>query len=885
MRQSDAAEYFRGQLSHIDEPTAPFGLLDVRGDGSQILEARQELEAALSERIRGQAQRLGMSAAALFHAAWALVVARTSGRDEVVFGSVLSGRLQGTAGEQQILGMFINTLPLRVQLQGQGVEQLVRQTHSELVKLLKYEQVSLAEAQRCSGIKGAAPLFTSLLNYRHTPPEQERALAGMHTLGGHERTNYPLTLSVDDLGAGFVLTAQTDRRLEPQRLVGYLHTAVQGLIEALERAPARHMLTVSILPETERRQVLEAFNETRMAYPGEKLIHELFEEQVERTPRAPAVVYEQERLSYEELNRRANQVAHYLREQGVGPDQLVGLCVERSVEMVVGLLGILKAGGAYVPLDPGYPRERLSYMLADAAPGVVLTQERLRDVLPETSARVVTLDGWQWSQIGERPQTNPVVVGLNAKHLAYVIYTSGSTGQPKGVMLEHAGLCNLVMSQRQDLDVQPGSHVLQFASLSFDAYTWEWITALSGGACCCLASREDLMPGAPLLTTLRRQRITHTLLSPSVLSALPSNEGLESLSTLIVGGEACPPELARRWAQGRRLLNAYGPTESTVYASMHRWHPQDIGTLPIGRPIANTRIYILDEHREPVGIGITGEIYIGGAGVARGYLNRAELTQERFVRDPFSEDPQARIYKTGDLGRWQADGNIEYLGRNDSQVKIRGFRIELGEIEAQLSRHAGVREAVVLAREDRPGEKRLVGYVTRAPGTEVSVEELRAHVQSALPEYMVPGAIAVLESLPLTANGKLDRKGLPAPDMEAYARQEYEAPRGELEETLAGIWQQLLSVERVGRHDNFFALGGHSLLAVQFLERLPRDLPTTLPLTVFFEKPTIRQLSDYMSEHRQNRFNALLSRVTEMSEDEVISLLEAKKLRANPEVS
>jgi amino acid adenylation domain-containing protein len=505
-----------------------------------------------------------------------------------------------------------------------------------------------------------------------------------------------------------------------------------------------------------------------------------------------------------------------------------------------------------------------------------------------------------------------VAVGLQAKHLAYVIYTSGSTGQPKGVMLEHAGLCNLLMSQLQDLDVQPGSNVLQFASLSFDACTWEWITALSGGACCCLASREDLMPGAPLLATLRRQRITHTLLSPSVLSALPSNEGLESLNTLIVGGEACPPELARRWAQGRRLINAYGPTESTVYASLHRWHPQDIGTLPIGRPIANTQIYILDECRQPVPVGVVGEIYIGGAGVARGYLNRPELTQERFVRDPFSggetytshgggreagpwsdgeraertqPDAQARMYRTGDLGRWRADGKLEYLGRNDHQVKIRGFRIELGEIEVQLSRHAGVREAVVLAREDSPGEKRLVGYVTLLPGTEVSVEKLRAHVQAVLPEYMVPSAVVVLENLPLTANGKLDRRALPAPDSEAYARQEYEAPQGELEESLAQIWQQLLSVERVGRHDNFFALGGHSLLAVQFLERLRRDLPSTLPLTVLFEKPTIRELSDYMSEHRQSRFDALLSRVTEMSEDEVVSLLEAKKLRANSEAS
>ena len=845
MSQNDAVAYFRSQLGHIDESTAPFGLQDVRGDGSQIVEAHQGLEAALAERIRRETRRLGMSAAALFHAAWALVAALTSGRDEVVFGSVLSGRLQGTAGEQQMLGMFINTLPLRVQLQGQSVDQAICQTQRELVNLLKYEQVSLAETQRCSGIEGEAPLFTSLLNYRHTPESHDRALPGVRTLAGQERTNYPLTVSVDDLGRGFSLTAQTDRRLEPQRVLGFLLVAAAGLVVALESAPDRPILAVSILPEGERRLVLETFNTTRAVYPRETLVHEWFEEHAEHAPQANAVVYERERLSYEELNRRANQVAHYLRELGVGPDVLVGLCVERSIEMMVGLLGILKAGGAYVPLDPGYPSERLSFMLADAAPMVLLTQEKLRSSLPQTGARVVTLDG-HWAQIGERARTNPVAVGLNAKRLAYVIYTSGSTGRPKGVMLEHAGLRNLLMAQREELDIGPGSNLLQFASLSFDACTWEWVTALSAGACCCLASRQDLLPGSALLATLRRHKVTHALLTPSVLSMLPSSEGLESLNTLVVGGEACPPDLARRWAQGRRLLNAYGPTESTVYASMHRWHTRDVGTVPIGRPIANMRIYILDVHREPVAVGVVGEIYIAGVGVARGYLNRPELTQERFARDPFTDDPRARIYRTGDLGRWLPDGSIEYLGRNDHQVKIRGFRIELGEIEAQLSRYAGIREAVVLAREDSPGEKRLVGYVTLLPHIEVRVEELRAHLQAFLPEYMTPAAIVVLESLPLTANGKLDRRALPTPNLGAYERQVYEAPQGELEETLAGIWQQLLSVERVGRHDSFFALGGHSLLAVQFLERLRQKLPTKVPLTVLFEKPTVALLSVFL---------------------------------------
>ena len=849
--RQDAQEFFRSKLAQISESTAPFGLMDVHGDGSQIEEGREELSAELSQRVRKQARKRGVSSATLFHAAWGLVVARTSARDDVVYGSVLSGRLQGSAGAQRILGMFINTLPLRLQLGRKAVEELVEQTQRELVELLRYEQVSLSRAQSYSGIEGTVPLFTALLNYRHSAPNRQASYSsakqlsesGIQLLSAQERTNYPIAMSVDDLGEGFRLTAQTDRRIDPHRVTSYLRTAIQAMVEALESAPQTPVLMLSILPEAERRQVLELFNATWAHYPQEKLIHELFEKQVERTPEAIAVVYEGVQLTYAQLNARANQLARYLRDQGVEPDQLVGICVERSLEMVLGLLGILKAGGAYVPLDPSYPAERLAYMLRDAAPKVLLTQERLRETVPQSGAEVIALDG-DWSEIAQQPVSNldGRTLGQHSRQLAYVIYTSGSTGEPKGVMVEHRSVCNLFAAQAV-FEVGTSSRILQFASISFDASVFEMVMALCRGASLHVVRPELVLTGEELVRVVSERQVTHLTLTPSVLATIPEQADLSSIQTLITAGEALSRSQVERASVGRRLFNAYGPTEATVWASLH---PCSVGEVdvPIGRPISNTQIYILDGERQPLPIGVVGEIYIGGAGVARGYLKRPELTAERFVKDPFQADHPARMYRTGDLGRWRADGTIEYLGRNDSQVKIRGYRIELGEIEAQLVLHALVSEAVVLAREDAPGEKRLVAYVIpQEKDATLSVEELRNQLKGALPEYMVPSAFVVLESLPLTANGKLDRRALPAPDQDSYARQEYEAPQGELEIALAGIWQELLRVERVGRQDNFFELGGHSLLAVQVVVRVADRFAVRISVRDLLSAPTLQRLA------------------------------------------
>jgi amino acid adenylation domain-containing protein len=611
--------------------------------------------------------------------------------------------------------------------------------------------------------------------------------------------------------------------------------------------PQRPVSRLPLMRDDERRRIVELFNETQVAYPTGKLIHELFQEQVERAPEALALTYGERQLTYRQLNSRANRLAHALSARGLRPDERVALCMARGVEMIIGLLGILKAGGAYVPLDGSYPAERLRFMVEDSAPIIVITQEALKDVLPTGDIPVVVLD-MDSDEIREKPDTNVMAarIGLRPQHLASIIYTSGSTGRPKGVMVEHAGLCNLAYMQMQSFDVQPGSRVLQFASLSFDACTWECLMALCSGACLCIASREELAPGEPLLRTLRAQNVTHATLPPVALAALPEGSDLR-LKTLIVAGEPCPVSLAQKWGSGRCFINAYGPTEATVCASIHQYAPSDSGSLPIGRPIPNTQIYILDKHDQPVPIGVIGEIHIGGVGVTRGYWNRTELTSQRFVGDPFRGNGSGRMYRTGDLGRWRIDGTIEFVGRNDHQVKLRGFRIELGEIEVQLLRHTQVKEAVVVAREDVQNDKRLVAYVVvnRTSGSQMalSVEDLRMHLATVLPEHMIPSAFVMLEAVPLTPNGKVNRQALPVPGSTAYVRQYYEPPLGNEEQVLAGIWQSLLRVERIGRHDNFFELGGHSLLATRVVARIRELLHVELPLKALFETPKLAQLA------------------------------------------
>lgn len=594
--------------------------------------------------------------------------------------------------------------------------------------------------------------------------------------------------------------------------------------------------TLPPLTEAERHQILVAWNATTAPFPDRHCLHHLFEAQAAERPDAIAISFEGQNLTYGELNRRANQVAHYLQKRGVGPETRVGLALERSITLMVGLLGILKAGGAYVPLDPAYPPERLAFMLADAQVPVLLTQAHLIGRVPAPHATIIPLDS-DWPCIAEEHETNPTN-GVTPENLAYVIYTSGSTGQPKGVMVAHRGVCNLAVATPRLLKISPNSRVLQFFSLSFDGAVWEIFPTLSSGARLHLARPERLMDREELVSLLAAEGITHVTLPPSILAALPPAE-LPALKTLIVAGEACPAGLVARWAQGRDFFNAYGPTEATVCASLYLCPPNEVQAPPIGRPIANTELYILDSDLQPVPVGVAGELYIGGVGLARGYLNRPDLTQEKFIPHPFSSQPDARLYKTGDLARYRPDGNVEFVGRLDHQVKIRGFRIELGEIETVLRQHPHVVEAVVVAREtgQRLDEKQLVAYFVPEPQTQLTPVELRNFLKQILPDYMIPSTFVKLAALPLSPAGKIDRQALPIPDPRLV--ETFDLPRTPLEVALAGIWAEVIGVPQVSLEDNFFELGGHSLLAAQVIARLREMFQIEVPLRRLFESPTL----------------------------------------------
>ncbi|HEV3051303.1 MAG TPA: amino acid adenylation domain-containing protein, partial [Longimicrobium sp.] len=563
-------------------------------------------------------------------------------------------------------------------------------------------------------------------------------------------------------------------------------------------------------------------------------IHELFQVQAARTPYATAVVFGADSLTYAELDHAANRLANHLRRRGVRPETRVGICLERGPELVVSLLAVLKAGGAYVPLDPAYPAERLAFMLADSGAPLLLTRLPLPDGLAPHAVEVVCLDADRERIEAESAQAPAVEVSPD--HAAYVIYTSGSTGTPKGVMVPHRGVPNLAYAQARRFGIDNTSRVLQFASFSFDAAVAEVFDALLAGATLVMASREALLPGAELLETLRRGRVTVATLPPSVLAVL-SPEDLPELRTVVSAGEAVDAATVERWSMDRVFVNAYGPTETTVCATTARCEAD--GRAPaIGRALDNVRVYVLDAAGRPAPLGVPGELYVGGGGVARGYLGRAGLTAERFIPDPFSVEGGARLYRTGDRARWRAEGTLDFLGRLDEQVKIRGFRIEPGEIEAVLRRHEAVTDCVVVAREDVAGDRRLVAYVIGG----VEADELREHLHRELPEYMLPAAFVVLQALPLTANGKLDRKALPAPEGDAYARRSYEAPLGEVETALAEIWAEVLGVDRVGRWDHFFELGGHSLLAIRLIERMRRAGLHT-DVRALFTTPVLAELA------------------------------------------
>ena len=615
------------------------------------------------------------------------------------------------------------------------------------------------------------------------------------------------------------------------------------------------------LTDRERQQLLVDWNATAVAYGQDACLHELFEAQVERTPEAVAVVMEGGQLTYRELNARANQLAHHLRSLGVQKESFVAICLERSLEMVVGIYGAMKAGAAYVPIDPTYPQDRLAFMLQDADVPVLLTQEKLRGKLPPHRARVVCLDS-EWPAISQQSTEAPRT-GVTAANLAYMIYTSGSTGQPKGAMNTHRGICNRLLWMQDAYQLTADDRVLQKTPFSFDVSVWELFWPLLVGARLIVARPEGHRDSAYLIRLINGQQISTLHFVPSMLQVFLRESGVESCRSLrrvICSGEAMPYELQQTFFHrlpSVELHNLYGPTEAAVDVTYWRCRPDSaLRIVPIGRPIANMQMYILDPQLQPVPVGESGELHIGGVGLARGYHHRPELTAEKFIANPFSTESGARLYKTGDLARYLPDGNIEYLGRLDHQVKIRGFRIELGEIEAVLGQHPAVAETVVIAREDAPGDKRLVAYLVAKKGAVPTISDLHDHLKRKLPDYMIPAAFVLVKALPLSPNGKVDHGVLPMlEEKRADAPEGFVAPRDFIELTLANIWAEVLKAKRVGVHDNFFDLGGHSLLATQVVSRIRTALRTEVSVRNLFESPTVAGLSAMISKNGNGNGN------------------------------
>ncbi|MCP3062578.1 non-ribosomal peptide synthase/polyketide synthase [Myxococcus sp. K38C18041901] len=796
---------------------------------------------AKADAIEAFCQREGITPFMFFLTAFQLLLSRYSGQDDISVGSPVAGR--NRAELEGLVGFFLNTLVLRTKLEGDPtVRELLGRVRETALGAYAHQHLPFEQLQPLRDLQ-QSPLFRVMFILQNTP-DAAVSLPGLELRPGPDEVHvakFDMTLSMGRNGAGFTGELDYQADLYDASTIERMTRHFLALVEVLVSAPDRRISTVTLLSDEERSRQLVAWNDTRADFP-DTCVHTLFEAQVRDAPDALAARFEGAQLTYAELDARANQLAQALRRRGVGPEVRVALSVERSLDVVIGLLGILKAGGAWVPVDPLLPRERLTFLLEDSGAEMLLTQAPLLERYPEAHrARALCLDTEKESL--SRESTEAPVTGVHSGHLAYVLYTSGSTGQPKGTAVEHRSVANLVTHEARAYGIGPGERVLQFANLSFDLSVEEIFTTLTSGAALVLAPLEKVMPGAPLHALLRDEALTVISLTPAALAATPA-EDLPALKTVISGGEALPSDVVARWAPGRRFLNTYGPTEATVVATLTEVVAEEGRVPSIGRPLANVRVHVLDARGEPVPVGVKGELYLGGVGVARGYVGRASLTAERFVPDSFSGLPGARLYRTGDVVRWRDDGTLEFVGRVDAQVKVRGFRIELGEVEAALARHPAVREAVVIAREDGPGGKRLVGYAVAREGVPTDGATLRSALKEVLPEYMVPTAVLVLDALPLTPNGKVDRKALPVPDMSVVSgRPEFVGPRTPTEARLGAIWCAVLEVERVGIHDNFFELGGHSLMATQAISRMRAVFGVELPLRDLFDTPTLEALA------------------------------------------
>ena len=839
-------ERLRGAPSVLELPTDhPRPSVESHRGAQWRFEIPASTGKALLTLAQGEGATLFMALLAAFNA----LLFRYTGRTDILVGSPIAGRdrpeLEG------LIGIFVNTLVLRTDLSGEvSFREAIQRVRESCLGAYEHQEIpfeKLVEELRperdvshnpifqvCFALQNAPFAPLALKNLTVEPLETERHAA-----------QFDLFLQVQETERGLSAQFEYNTDLFEAETIARMAGHFTSLLSSAVADPDRQIARLPMLTEAERRQILVEWNANERDYSAASITRGI-EEQVRRTPQATALVFEDREMSFDELNRRANRLARHLRSLGVGPDTLVAVCVERSIEMVVGLLGVLKAGGAYVPIDPGYPRERQAYMLRDSGAPVLLTQAALAATVANAAAQVVLLDSG-WEEIG-RNSGEDFENEAGPEHLAYVIYTSGSTGKPKGVLISRRALTNLLWSMREWLQLSERDRLLALATISFDIAGADLWLPLLTGAQMVLGSRETAADGRALCALIEQRDITFLQVTPSTWRLLfeagwRGKSNLQAVST----GEAMPAEVAARLVPAAgKVWNLYGPTETTIWSTGYEVR-EAAGTILIGRPVANTQCYILDAQGEPVPAGVTGELYIGGDGLARGYLNQPKLTDEKFVPNPFRGSGE-RMYRTGDLARYRNNGEIECLGRIDHQVKIRGYRIELGEIEAVLAEHPSVAQAVTIAREDAPGDIRLVAYLTARAQATIDVGELRELLRSRLPEYMVPSAFVVLEAVPLNPSGKVDRKALPAPESARPSQAAaYEPPRTETEARIAAIWKEVLRVDQVGKYDNFFDLGGHSLLLIKVQGALEQKFGRKIAVVELFRCPTIDALARHLT--------------------------------------
>ncbi|MEH2147515.1 non-ribosomal peptide synthetase [Nostoc sp.] len=849
-------DYWKNQLSDapplLELPTdypRP-ALQSYRGDRYTY-----SLTPELTNAVKTFSQQQGASLFMTLLAALSILLSRYSRQNDLCIGSPIANRTHSQT--EGLIGFFVNTLVLRNQIQPeQSFIEFLQHTRLTCLDAYSHQDIPfevLVENLQPERSMSHNPLFQMMFALENNE-SPDLSLPGLEIewLGVKGAiAKFDLSLMVmeydNQLNCSWEYATDLFEKVTIQGMAKQFEVLLKGIIDN----PQQPIKTLPLMTAAELLQ-LQRWNQTQTDYPHDKTLVELFEAQVAKNPDNLALVFESQSLTYQQLNQKANQLAHSLiQNHQIQPDTLIGICVERSLEMIIGLLGILKAGGAYVPIDPNYPKERIWFMLEDSGTSVLLTQSFLKDKLPlanlENPCQIICLDEETFTEaLTENPS-----IQSTPNDLAYVIYTSGSTGQPKGVMIEHRAIVNLSLVWAETFQVQHDSRLLQFGSFSFDLSVAEIATTFVTGACLYLANKETLLPSQILVDFLTDHKISHCFLSPSALSILPQAT-LPDLQTLCVGGEACPGELVTQWSTGRRFFNCYGPTESTVNAAIALCHPNG-KKPPIGQPLFNIRIYILDADNQPLPPGIPGELCIAGVGLARGYLNRPDLTAEKFIEVELFGKIE-RIYKTGDLARWGVDGNLEYLGRIDDQIKLRGFRIELGEVESILLQHPSVKEAIVILYKTESNQT-LIAYVTGI-SNDLSTQ-LKNYLKSRLPDYMIPAQIIVLDELPLTPNGKVDRKSLPAPN--GVIEGLYEPPRNEVEQQLVQIWSAVLEHQDIGIYDNFFDLGGHSLLAIKLLNNIQQVFEKQLSLSSLFQNPTIAQLSEQLcnSEVQQSNHDLL----------------------------